>query len=178
MAELETATLGGGCFWCLEAVFDLMRGVHSVESGYMGGPGAHPTYRDVCGGKTGHAEAVQLQFDPDETSFATILEVFFNIHDPTTLDRQGNDVGTQYRSVIFFHSPDQERVARAAIGNLGPAFRDPVVTEVSPAETFWVAEDYHQEYFAQHGHEPYCQLVVSPKVAKFRKYFAQHLGKT
>ena len=178
MAELETATLGGGCFWCLEAVFDLMRGVHSVESGYMGGPGAHPTYRDVCGGKTGHAEVVQLQFDPDETSFATILEVFFNIHDPTTLDRQGNDVGTQYRSVIFFHSPDQERAARAAIGNLGSAFRDPVVTEVSPAETFWVAEDYHQEYFAQHGHEPYCQLVVSPKVAKFRKYFAQHLEKT
>ena len=177
MANLETATLGGGCFWCLEAVFDQMRGVDSVESGYMGGPGEHPTYRSVCGGDTGHAEVVQLRFDPDEAGFAKILEVFFHIHDPTTLNRQGNDVGTQYRSVIFFHSPEQERVARAAIEHLGAAFRDPVVTEVCPADAFWVAEDYHQEYFAQHGQEPYCQFVVSPKVAKFRKYFSECLKK-
>ena len=173
MDQFEIATLGGGCFWCLEAVFDEMKGVQAVESGYMGGPGANPTYREVCEGDTGHAEVVQLRFDPAEVSFASILEVFFAIHDPTTLNRQGNDAGTQYRSVIFFHSPEQERVARAAIAGLTGAFRDPVVTEVSLASQFWIAEDYHQEYFVRNGHAPYCQYVVSPKVAKFRKYFAE-----
>ena len=178
MAELETVTLGGGCFWCLEAVFDEMKGVESVESGYMGGPGAHPTYREVCEGDTGHAEVVQLRFDPAVVSVESILEVFFNIHDPTTLNRQGNDAGTQYRSVIFFHSPAQERVARAAIDKLAGAFRDPIVTEVAPAEPFWVAEDYHQEYFARNANASYCQFVVSPKVAKFRKHFAEQRKKS
>ncbi len=172
MPELEMATLGGGCFWCLEAVFDEMLGIASVESGYMGGAGANPTYREVCGGDTGHAEVVQLQFDPEAVSFESILEVFFSIHDPTTLNRQGNDAGTQYRSAIFFHSAEQERVARAVIARLSKEFRDPIVTEVTAAEAFWVAEDYHQEYFARNGNAPYCQFVVSPKVAKFRKYFA------
>ena len=172
MAELETATLGGGCFWCLEAVFDEMLGVESVESGYMGGAGANPTYRDVCGGNTGHAEIVQLRFDPAAVSFESILEVFFSIHDPTTLNRQGNDEGTQYRSAIFFHSPEQERAAKAVIARLAGEFRDRIVTEVTAAEAFWVAEDYHQEYFTRNGNAPYCQFVVSPKVAKFRKYFA------
>jgi peptide-methionine (S)-S-oxide reductase len=172
MAELETATLGGGCFWCLEAVFDEMLGVESVESGYMGGPGANPTYREVCGGGTGHAEVIQLRFDPGVVTFESILEVFFSIHDPTTLNRQGNDEGTQYRSAIFFHSPEQERTAKAVIARLTKEFRDPIVTEVTPAQPFWVAEDYHQEYFAHNSNAPYCQFVVSPKVAKFRKYFA------
>jgi peptide-methionine (S)-S-oxide reductase len=170
MAGLETTTLGGGCFWCLEAVFDEMRGVESVESGYMGGAVSEPTYREVCGGDTGHAEVVQLRFDPGIVSFEQILEVFFNIHDPATLNRQGNDVGTQYRSVIFYHSQEQERAARQAVKQIPGA-----VTEITPAEQFWLAEDYHQEYFARNGHAPYCQFVVSPKVAKFRKYFAGHV---
>lgn len=170
MAELETATLGGGCFWCLEAVYDQMKGVESVESGYMGGAVADPSYQDVCSGETGHAEVVQLRFDPSVVNFEQILEVFFNIHDPTTLNRQGNDIGTQYRSVIFYHSPEQEATARAAVQQVRGA-----VTEISPAETFWIAENYHQEYFARNGHAPYCQFVVAPKVAKFRKYFAGHL---
>lgn len=170
--ELETATLGGGCFWCLEAVFDQMRGVESVESGYMGGSVDDPSYQDVCNGGTGHAEVVQLRFDPRVVAFAEILEVFFNIHDPTTLNRQGNDSGTQYRSAIFTHSPEQERVARQAIASLAGEFRDPVVTEVTPASHFWIAENYHQEYFARNPNAGYCQFVVSPKVAKFRKHFA------
>ncbi len=172
MAELETATLGGGCFWCLEAVFDEMLGIESVESGYMGGAGPNPTYRDVCGGDTGHAEVVRVRFHPDVVSFESILEVFFSIHDPTTLNRQGNDEGTQYRSAIFFQTPEQERVAKAVIARLAGEFRDRIVTEVTAAEAFWVAEDYHQEYFTRNGNAPYCQFVVSPKVAKFRKYFA------
>jgi len=167
MAQLETATLGGGCFWCLEAVFDEMKGVESVESGYMGGEGANPTYQEVCGGGTGHAEVVQLKFDPSAISFEEILQVFFSIHDPTTLNRQGNDVGTQYRSAIFFHSPEQERIAREVIKQVPGA-----VTEITPAEPFWIAEDYHQEYFARNPNAGYCQFVVSPKVAKFRKVFA------
>lgn len=170
--ELETATLGGGCFWCLEAVFDQMQGVASVESGYMGGSVDDPSYRDVCDGGTGHAEVVQLRFDPAVVPFAEILEVFFHIHDPTTLNRQGNDEGTQYRSVIFVHTPEQERVARQAIAALAGEFRDPVVTEVTAASRFWVAEDYHQEYFARNPNAGYCQFVVAPKVTKFRKQFA------
>jgi peptide-methionine (S)-S-oxide reductase len=167
MAQLETATLGGGCFWCLEAVFDEVKGVESVESGYMGGEVVNPSYQEVCGGETGHAEVVQLKFDPSAISFEEILQIFFSIHDPTTLNRQGNDVGTQYRSAIFFHSPEQERIAREVIQQVPGA-----VTEITPAEPFWVAEDYHQEYFARNPNAGYCQFVVSPKVAKFRKVFA------
>ncbi|MCC6539452.1 MAG: peptide-methionine (S)-S-oxide reductase MsrA [Bryobacterales bacterium] len=168
---LETVTLAGGCFWCLEAVFDEVRGVESVESGYMGGAADDPTYEEVCGGETGHAEVVQIRFDPSVVSFGELLEIFFNVHDPTTLNRQGNDVGTQYRSAIFFHTPEQEQTARAAIAAMTAVFRDRVVTEVTPAARFWVAEAYHQEYFARNPRAGYCQFVVAPKVAKFRQYF-------
>jgi peptide-methionine (S)-S-oxide reductase len=171
---LQRATLGGGCFWCLEAVFDDLIGVSSVESGYMGGHVDNPTYAQVCGADTGHAEVVQINFDPTKVSFRDILAVFFVIHDPTTLNRQGNDAGPQYRSAIFFHTPEQERESRAFIAELAEreVFARPVVTEVTAASKFWIAENYHQEYFVQHGHEPYCQYVVAPKVAKFRKEFA------
>jgi peptide-methionine (S)-S-oxide reductase len=177
---LEVATLAGGCFWCLEAVFDEMKGVHSVESGYMGGTVANPTYEQVCGGDTGHAEVVQLKFDPSVVSFAEILQVFFVIHDPTTRDRQGNDVGTQYRSAIFYHSPQQKAVAERVIAEVSAArlYRDAIVTEVVPASTFHVAERYHQEYFARNPSQPYCQYVVAPKVAKFRKHFLERLKTT
>jgi len=175
----EVATLGGGCFWCLEAVFDDLKGVLSVESGYMGGRNANPTYDQVCGGRTGHAEVVQITFDPAVVSFREILEVFFVIHDPTTLNRQGNDSGTQYRSAIFYHTPEQKTVSEQVIANLGDAglWRDPVVTEVTPATVFYVAEDYHQEYFARNPGAGYCQFVVAPKVAKFRKHFLSKLKK-
>ena len=177
---VETATLAGGCFWCLEAVFDEMKGVQSVESGYMGGTVANPTYEQVCGGETGHAEVVQLKFDPSVVSFAEILQVFFVIHDPTTRDRQGNDVGTQYRSAIFYHSPEQKAVAERVIADITAArlYRDAIVTEVVPASTFHVAERYHQEYFARNPSQPYCQYVVAPKVAKFRKHFLERLKTT
>lgn len=170
----EIATLGGGCFWCLEAVYDEVRGVESVESGYMGGAMADPDYRSVCTGTTGHAEVVQVKFDPEQISYKEILEIFFVIHDPTTLNRQGNDVGTQYRSAIFVHSAEQEVIARGFIQELteSKAFDDPIVTEVVPATQFWIAEDYHQEYFARNPHQPYCLFVVNPKVAKFRANFA------
>ncbi len=173
-AGKEVATLAGGCFWCLEAVYDELAGVASVVSGYMGGSVPDPDYEQVCGGDTGHAEVVQITFDPAVLSFRDLLEVFFAIHDPTTLNRQGNDVGTQYRSAIFCHSPEQERVAREVIAALERerVFDRPIVTEVAPAETFWPAEEYHQEYFARNPHQPYCMFVVSPKVAKFRKLFA------
>ena len=173
--EMQVATLGGGCFWCLEAVFDDVKGVGSVESGYMGGHVERPTYAQVCGARTGHAEVVQITFDPSVVSFSDLLAVFFTIHDPTTRDRQGNDVGPQYRSVIFHHSDEQRREAEAFIVQLASAgnFPAPIVTELTPTTTFWIAEDYHQEYFVQHGHEPYCQYVVAPKVAKFRKLFAE-----
>jgi len=176
----EVATLGGGCFWCLEAVFDGLKGVESVESGYMGGGSAHPTYEDVCGGDTGHAEVVQVTFDPGVVSYREILEVFFVIHDPTTLNRQGNDAGTQYRSVIFFHSPAQKAAADEVIAALtaGKLWRDPIVTEVTAATAFYVAEPYHQEYFARNPRQPYCQAVVAPKVAKFRKHFLDRLKRT
>ncbi len=174
------ATLGGGCFWCLEAVYDGLNGVTSVESGYMGGGKANPTYDEVCSGRTGHAEVVRVTFDPEVVSFREILEVFFVIHDPTTLDRQGNDVGTQYRSVIFYQTPEQKAVAEQVIARLNHAklWDDPIVTEIAPGSTFYPAEDYHQEYFARNPYQPYCQFVVAPKVAKFRKHFLEKLKKT
>jgi len=178
-AEKELATLAGGCFWCLEAVFDDLRGVDSVESGYMGGKTANPRYEEVCSGETGHAEVAQLSFDPKKVSFKEILEVFFVIHDPTTLNRQGNDVGTQYRSAIFYHSPGQKAAAEQVIANMSAAkiYEDPIVTEVVPASKFYVAEDYHQEYFSRNPAQPYCAFVVRPKVAKFRKHFLEKLKK-
>lgn len=169
------ATLGGGCFWCLEAVYEGMEGVVDVESGYAGGSLPHPTYRDVCEGRTGHAEVVRLEFDPAVTSFREILEVFFAIHDPTTPDRQGNDVGTQYRSVIFFHDPGQERVAREVIADAQTHHAAPVVTQLLPVPAYYRAEDYHQEYFHHHPEQGYCSFVVGPKVEKFRKTFAAKL---
>jgi len=175
MPDRETTTLAGGCFWCLEAVYDDMEGVLSVESGYMGGRQPNPSYRDVCTGRTGHAEVVQVTFDPAVTTFRDILEVFFAIHDPTTLNRQGNDHGTQYRSAVFYHSPEQKAAAEQMIRELtaAKAFRDPIVTEVHLASTFYRAEDYHQEYFANNPQQPYCAYVVSPKIQKFRHKFAQ-----
>jgi peptide-methionine (S)-S-oxide reductase len=175
----ETATLAGGCFWCLEAVYDDLKGVESVESGYMGGKTANPGYEDVCSGKTGHAEVVKITFDPRAVSFKDLLEVFFVIHDPTTPDRQGNDVGTQYRSAIFYHSPEQKAAAEQVIANLNAAgiYDDPIVTEVAPASTFYAAEDYHQEYFRRNPYQPYCSFVVQPKVAKFRKHFLERIKK-
>jgi len=178
-AGKETATLAGGCFWCLEAVYDQMRGVESVESGYMGGPGANPTYEAVCTGRTGHAEVVRIMLDPATVSYREILEVFFVVHDPTTLNRQGNDVGTQYRSAIFYHSPEQKAVAEEVIAMFtkDKVFDRPIVTEVAPAATFYIAEDYHQEYFARNPGQGYCMAVVNPKVAKFRQKFAERLKK-
>lgn len=175
----EVATLAGGCFWCLEAVYDDLSGVDSVESGYIGGQTPEPTYEQVCGGKTGHAEAVRITFDPAVVSFREILQVFFVIHDPTTPNRQGNDVGSQYRSAIFYHSPRQKAVAEEVLGEITRAqlYRDPVVTELNPASTFYVAEVDHQEYYARNPYQPYCQYVVAPKVAKFRKTFVDRLKK-
>jgi peptide-methionine (S)-S-oxide reductase len=175
----EVATLAGGCFWCLEAVFDDLKGVESVESGYMGGRVAQPTYEQVCGGKTGHAEVVQISFDPAVITFKQILQVFFVIHDPTTRDRQGNDVGTQYRSAIFYHSPEQKGAAEEVIAEITreKLYADPVVTQVEAASTFYIAEAYHQEYFARNPYQGYCQFVVAPKVAKFRKHFMEQLKK-
>jgi peptide-methionine (S)-S-oxide reductase len=175
-SRAEIATLGGGCFWCLEAVFDELRGVQEVVSGYSGGTVPDPTYEQVCTGTTDHAEVVQVTFDPEDVSFREILEVYYSIHDPTTLNRQGADVGTQYRSVIFYHTPEQKRVAEEVIAQLDEAgvWNDPIVTEATPASAFYAAEDYHQEYFRRNQSQPYCQIVVAPKVAKFRK---QHLDK-
>lgn len=173
----ETATLAGGCFWCLEAVFERLRGVHSVASGYIGGTMPDPTYRAVCSGITGHAEAVQLVFDPATLSYRDLLLLFFGFHDPTTLNRQGPDLGTQYRSAVFFHSPDQEETARAVIQELteGKVFEDPIVTEVTPATTFWPAEEYHREYYRRNPDQAYCRAMISPKVAKLRERFTQLL---
>ncbi len=177
MSNLQTAVLGGGCFWCLEAVFDRLDGVVSAESGYMGGHVARPTYQQVCGGDTGHAEVVRISFDPEKIAFTDLLEVFFTIHDPTTLNRQGNDVGTQYRSVIFFNSEEQRRHAEEAITRLNASriWPAPVVTAVEPAREFFMAEDYHQEYFANNSYQPYCQFVVAPKVKKFQQKFAEKM---
>ena len=171
------ATLAGGCFWCLEAVYDGVKGVVSVESGYMGGQRANPTYEQVCRGDTGHVEVVRITFDPAIVSFKELLEVFFVIHDPTTLNRQGNDVGTQYRSAVFYHTPQQKTDAEEVIARLDAAklWSSPIVTELTPASTFYVAEGYHQEYFARNPYQPYCQAVVAPKVAKFRRHFLERL---
>lgn len=180
MSGQETATLGGGCFWCLEAVYDEMEGVISVESGYMGGHLANPDYRSVCTGATGHVEVVQVTFDPAVTTYREILEVFFAIHDPTSRDRQGNDSGPQYRSVIFYHSDSQREVATQLVAELDAegVWRSPIVTELRPATTFYVAEDYHQEYFRNNPQQPYCAFVVSPKLKKFREKFAAKVAKS
>lgn len=172
-----TATLGGGCFWCLEAALRQLDGVLSVVSGYAGGRVDDPDYRSVCGGDTGHAEVVEIRFDPAVLDYRTLLEAFFAIHDPTTPNRQGNDVGSQYRSVIFTHDADQERTARTLIAELDAAhvWPDPIVTEVLPAPRFWPAEEYHQDYLARNPAQPYCQAVVAPKAAKLRQKFASRL---
>ncbi|HLU11818.1 MAG TPA: peptide-methionine (S)-S-oxide reductase MsrA [Oceanobacillus sp.] len=171
----EVATLAGGCFWCLEAVYDELKGVEDVVSGYTGGHVPNPTYRAVCTGDTGHAEAVQITFDPSVISYGDLLDVFFTIHDPTTLNRQGNDIGTQYRSAIFYHSPEQKAVAEQKIAEAANSWEKPIVTELKPIDTFYPAEDYHQEYFANNPYQPYCLAVVAPKVAKARKTFYQKL---
>jgi len=175
--ETEQATLAGGCFWCLEAVYSELRGVERIISGYAGGSVAHPTYDQVCSGRTGHAEVVQLTFRPSEVSYRELLEVFFTIHDPTTLNRQGADVGTQYRSAIFYHSEAQKQVAEEVIRDIGQAglWRDPIVTEVVPLEAFYPAEGYHQDYYARNPYQPYCQIVIAPKVAKVRQKYLQRL---
>jgi len=168
-------TLAGGCFWCIEPVFHRLRGVESAVSGYMGGHTSNPTYQDVCNGDTGHAEVVQLTFDPDVISSRNLLDVFFTLHDPTQLNRQGNDVGTQYRSAIFWHTPEQKVEAEAMMTELASArsFGAPIVTEVAAATTFYPAEDYHQRYFEQNPNQPYCKFVVAPKMAKAEAKFAE-----
>ena len=173
------ATLAGGCFWCLEAVYNELRGVESVVSGYAGGHDLSPTYEAVCSGTTGHAEVVQIAFDPDMVSFRELLEVFFTIHDPTTLNRQGNDVGTQYRSAIYFHDEEQRLVAEEVIEEMTVAgvWDDPIVTEVTALDMFFEAEEYHQRYFEKNPFQPYCFVVVRPKVSKFRKKFVSKLKK-
>jgi peptide-methionine (S)-S-oxide reductase len=173
----EVATLAGGCFWCLEAVFDELEGVQGVVSGYAGGSVPHPSYNQVCNGDTGHAEVVQVTFDPAVLSYRDLLKVFFAIHDPTTLNRQGADVGTQYRSAIFTHSDAQEKIADEVIAELNTEkiWDDPIVTEVVPAESFYPAEDYHQEYFRRNPNQGYCRMVIAPKVAKFRKEYLARL---
>ena len=174
--RLQTATLAGGCFWCLEAVFERLRGVERVVSGYTGGRGA-ANYDDVCGGRTGHAEAIQVTFDPSEVTFRELIELFFAFHDPTTLNRQGYDAGTQYRSIILFHSPEQEKAAREVIAELTrtQAFDHPIVTELAPLVTFYPAEDYHQGYYQQNPEQPYCRATISPKMAKLREAYAARL---
>jgi peptide-methionine (S)-S-oxide reductase len=178
--EKGLATLGGGCFWCLEAVFESVRGVESVKSGYAGGHTADPTYEQVCTGTTGHAEVVQVAFEPDAVSYRQLLEIFFAIHDPTTPNRQGGDVGTQYRSAIFTHSEAQAEAARAVIEELGRdgPWDDPIVTEVEPLERFYPAEAYHDTYFRRNPAQPYCRIVIDPKVRKFRKRFEQLIVST
>lgn len=172
----ETTTLAGGCFWCLEAVYDDLKGIISVDSGYMGGPGANPSYEQVCTGRTGHAEVVQIVYDADVVTFQDLLDVFFTIHDPTTLNRQGADIGTQYRSAVYYHTPEQKAVAEATIAALDEAkvWNNRIVTEVTALQPFYRAEDYHQEYFVKHPNQGYCQAIIAPKVAKFRK---QHLAR-
>lgn len=170
MPNLEVAVFGGGCFWCIEAVLARLAGVKSAESGYMGGRRPNPTYEQVCTGATGHAEVVQVTFDPQVISYHDLLEVFFSVHDPTTLNRQGADVGTQYRSVIFVHSPEQRSVAERTIAevNARKIWDDPIVTQVVDAPPFYAAEDYHQDYYAKNPNQGYCRVVIAPKVAKFR----------
>ena len=176
----EIATLGGGCFWCLEAIFDDLKGVVDVISGYAGGETHNPTYEQVCTGSTGHAEVVQVTFNPKVISYENLMVMFFSIHDPTTLNRQGADVGTQYRSVIFHHNDAQKKSAEKVITDIQKAgiWSAPIVTELTALERFYPAEDYHQEYFRQNGQQPYCQAVIAPKVTKFRKEFAERLKRT
>ena len=175
----EVATLGGGCFWCLEAVFMELKGVEKVESGYSGGAAADPTYREVCSGSTGHAEVVQITFDPQALSYKELLEVFFTMHDPTTLNRQGADVGSQYRSAIFYHTPEQKTITDQVIKEISAAgiWRGPIVTEVTPFIAFYPAEDYHQDYYKNNSEQPYCRMVIEPKVAKLRKQYLSKLKK-
>ena len=177
--NLETATLGAGCFWCVEAVFDDLKGVEDVVSGYSGGHTENPTYQQVCSETTGHAEVAQITFNTDEISFKEVLQVFFAVHDPTTLNRQGNDIGSSYRSAIFYHSDEQKRVAEEVIKEVTDegVYDNPIVTEVTSFDKFYVAENYHQEYFANNPNQPYCAAVVAPKVAKFRKKFVDRLKK-
>ena len=177
MTNEQVAIFGGGCFWCLEAVFDRLRGVKAVESGYTGGQVDNPTYEQVCGGDTGHVEVIRVTFDPSEITYKDLLEVFFEIHDPTTLNRQGNDVGEQYRSVIFYTSDEQKKQAEATIAELTAAkkFSEPIVTAIEPAAKFYVAEAYHQEYYENNRMQPYCMFVISPKVKKFEKVFGEKM---
>lgn len=173
--HMELATFGGGCFWCLEAVFVKLRGIGQVVSGYMGGHTPNPDYDQVCSGRSGHAEVVQIQFDPATISYETLLQVFFTIHDPTTLNRQGNDVGSQYRSVIFYHTPQQRDAATAVLAEQSAAWPSPIVTALQPADTFYPAEHYHQRYFEHNPNQPYCAIVVEPKVSKAQHLFAELL---
>jgi peptide-methionine (S)-S-oxide reductase len=177
-AQTEVATLGGGCFWCLEAVYVMLKGVQHVRSGYAGGHTPNPTYQEVCTGQTGHAEVVQVEFDPNVIGYREILEIFFIIHDPTTLNRQGADVGTQYRSVIFYHTPEQQAIAQEVIQDYTERrlWPNPIVTEVAPLPEFFEAEDYHQDYYANNPYQPYCQVVIAPKVAKVRKQYFDRLA--
>jgi peptide-methionine (S)-S-oxide reductase len=176
-SKTETVTLGGGCFWCVEAVFNELRGVERVISGYAGGSVAFPTYEQVCSGRTGHAEVAQITFNPEIISFREILEVFFTTHDPTTLNRQGADAGTQYRSVIFYQSPEQQQIAQDVIAetNASGIWRSPIVTQVEPFDRFYPAEGYHQNYFELNGDQPYCQIIIAPKVAKVRERYLARL---
>jgi methionine-S-sulfoxide reductase len=178
-SAIDTITLGGGCFWCVEAVYERLNGVINVESGYSGGTVKNPSYREVCTGLTGHAEVAQITFDTTKTSLDEILKVFFTVHDPTTLNRQGNDVGTQYRSAIFYRNAHQEKIARSIINDLSNAhvYEDPIVTELVPFTVFYKAEDYHQDYYNQNKNEPYCRLVIQPKLEKFEKVFKDRLKK-
>jgi len=173
--DLETATLGAGCFWCVEAVYQDLKGVHRVASGYMGGSVKNPTYQQVCTGTTGHAEVIQVMFDPEVISFEEILYVFWHTHDPTTLNRQGNDAGTQYRSAIFCHDERQKEIAEKSKAEASDLWPDPIVTEIVPIGTFYVAEDYHQNYFKDNPNQPYCMMVINPKIQKLRKSFGEWL---
>jgi peptide-methionine (S)-S-oxide reductase len=177
--NLQKATFAGGCFWCTEAIFQELKGVYRVESGYTGGTVANPTYEQVCTGQTGHAEATEITYNPDEVRFEELLEVFFKTHDPTSLNRQGNDVGTQYRSAVFYHTPEQKAAAEAIIADLEKAqvYDKPIVTQVVPASEFYAAEDYHQNYYSNNPRQGYCAMVITPKVEKFRKVFADRLRK-
>ena len=177
--KIQTAVLGGGCFWCLEPVFSQLKGVTKVESGYSGGNKPNPDYKKVCSENTGHAEVIKIEFDPDKISYEMLLRIFFTMHDPTTLNCQGNDIGTQYRSIILYSSPQQEQIALCVIQDIenSKIYPDPLVTEIKPLQTFYKAEDYHQEYFYNNPHQPYCQAIISPKVAKFRKKFNGYLNK-
>lgn len=177
MANEQTAIFGGGCFWCIEAVFNRLRGVKEAVSGYMGGHVENPTYRQVCGGDSGHVEVVRVTFDPDAIRFRDLLEVFFAVHDPTTLNQQGNDVGEQYRSVIFYTSEEQEKEAEETVAalNEAKAFPEPIVTAIEPAGKFYTAEGYHQEYYDNNRNQPYCQFVIAPKLKKFEKEFGERM---